>query len=98
MRDRVPYSAYLFYKFGQHHEDPGYPTDDWGEALTHEQMVAQARRMIEEFGFGSIKLKAGVFEPDFEIETLRASEAARSPTTPCASTPMAAGPSRPRGA
>ncbi len=71
VRDRVPYSAYLFYKFARHHEDPGYPTDDWGEALTHEQMVARARRMIEEFGFGSIKLKAGVFDPDFEIETLR---------------------------
>jgi glucarate dehydratase len=35
-------------------------------------MVDQARRMIDEFGFGSIKLKAGVFEPEFEIETLRA--------------------------
>jgi glucarate dehydratase len=71
VRDRVPYSAYLFYKFERHRDDPGYPADDWGEALTHEQMVAQARRMVETCGFGSIKLKAGVFEPDFEIETLR---------------------------
>ncbi len=28
--------------------------------------------MREEYGFGSIKLKGGVFEPDFEIQTLRA--------------------------
>ncbi len=72
VRDRVPYSAYLFYKFGRHKDDPGYPADDWGEALTHDQMVEQARRMCETCGFGSIKLKGGVFEPDFEIETLRA--------------------------
>jgi glucarate dehydratase len=72
VRDSVPYSAYLFYKFGQHKYDPGYPADDWGEAVTHDQMVGEARRMVEEFGFASIKLKGGVFEPDFEIETLRA--------------------------
>ncbi|MGL4444211.1 MAG: enolase C-terminal domain-like protein, partial [Alsobacter sp.] len=72
VRDRVAYSAYLFYKFEKHKEDPGYPADDWGEVLTHEQMVGEARRMVEEYGFGSIKLKGGVFEPDFEIETLRA--------------------------
>ena len=59
VRDRVAYSAYLFYKFEKHRDDPGYPQDDWGEALAHEQMVEQARRMIEDFGFGSIKLKAG---------------------------------------
>lgn len=70
VRDRVPYSAYLFYKFEKHREAP-YEPDDWGEALTHEQVVAQARRMVETYGFGSIKLKAGVFDPDFEIETLR---------------------------
>ncbi len=71
VRDRIPYSAYLFYKFEKHRDDPGYPADDWGDCRTHEQVVGQARRMIEQFGFGSIKLKAGVFEPDFEIETLR---------------------------
>ena len=71
VRDRIPYSAYLFYKFEKHRDDPGYPADDWGECLSHEQVVGQARRMVEQFGFGSIKLKAGVFEPDYEIETLR---------------------------
>ena len=72
VRERVPFSAYLFYKFKQHKDDPGYPADDWGEAIDHAQIVSQAKRMVLEHGFGSIKLKAGVFEPDFEIESLRA--------------------------
>ena len=76
LRDRVPFSAYLFYKFARHAEDPGYPTDSWGEAVTHAQMVEQARRMVRDYGFASLKLKAGVFEPEFEIETLRALKAA----------------------
>lgn len=75
-RERVSYSAYLFYKFAKHRDDPGYAADDWGEVVTHAQMVEEARRMIAENGFGSIKLKAGVYEPDFEIETLRALAAA----------------------
>jgi glucarate dehydratase len=72
VRERVPYSAYLFYKFGRHRDDPGYTADDWGEVVSHDQMVDEARRMVDEYGFGSIKLKAGVYEPEFEIETLRA--------------------------
>ena len=75
VRERVPYSAYLFYKFARHHGDI-VPPDDWGEVLGHAQMVDETRRLIEEFGFGSIKLKGGVFEPEFEIETLRALRAA----------------------
>jgi len=71
VRERVPYSAYLFYKFERHKDDPGYPADDWGEAVDHRQIVEQTKRMVRDCGFGSIKLKAGVFEPDFEIETLR---------------------------
>ena len=50
--------------------------DPWGEALTPEQLVEQARRMIDLHGFGSIKLKAGVFEPELEVEGLRALRAA----------------------
>ncbi|MBI1243843.1 MAG: glucarate dehydratase [Alphaproteobacteria bacterium] len=72
VRDRVAYSAYLFYKFARHKDDPGYPPDDWGEALDHAQIVDQTKRMVNDYGFGSIKLKAGVFDPDFEIESLRA--------------------------
>lgn len=75
VRERVAYSAYLFYKFARHH-DPRDPTDDWGETLTPSQLVAQARRMVEVYGFGSIKLKGGVFAPEVEIEGLRALRAA----------------------
>ena len=72
VRPRVPFSAYLFYKFARHARDPGYPIDDWGEALSHKEMVAQAQRMAREFGFQSLKLKGGVFAPEFEIDTLAA--------------------------
>ena len=76
VRNSVPFSAYLFYKFARHKDDPGYPADPWGEVLSHAQLVAEARRMIDAHGFGSLKLKGGVFEPDFEIATLRALRAA----------------------
>ena len=74
-RDRVPFSAYLFYKYAEHIDKPlssGYPPDPWGEAITPEQLVAQAHRMIAEYGFKSIKLKAGALEPDQEAAGLLA--------------------------
>ncbi|QDC11199.1 glucarate dehydratase [Oceanicola sp. D3] len=69
VRDRVPFSAYLFYKFAAHADGTG---DDWGEALTPEGLVEQARKMIAENGFKAIKLKAGVLEPEEEIAGLEA--------------------------
>jgi glucarate dehydratase len=72
VRERVPFSGYLFYKWAAH---PGEDPDDWGEALTPDQVVAQARRMVDGWGFGSLKLKGGVLAPDHEcaaIEALRA--------------------------
>lgn len=71
VRDAVPYSAYLFFKHARH-VDASYAPDPWGEAITPEQVVAQARRMIGRYGFGSIKLKGGVFEPAHEIACIRA--------------------------
>ena len=70
LRERVPFSAYLFYKFAAHAD--GTAPDAWGEALTPEGLVEQARRMRETYGFDAIKLKAGVLEPEEEIEGLRA--------------------------
>ena len=64
-RDRVPYSAYLFFKPAEHIDRP-YAPDPWGEALTPEQLVAQAQRMIDQYGFQSIKLKAGALPPEQE--------------------------------
>ncbi len=50
IRDQIPFSAYLFFKYAQHADAP-YAPDSWGEALSEEQIVAQARRMIEAYGF-----------------------------------------------
>ena len=80
VRDAVPYSAYLFFKYAEHIDKP-YAPDAWGEAISPAQIVAQARRMIELYGFQSIKLKGGVFEPGHEIECIRALRAA-FPTLP----------------
>ena len=71
VRDAVPYSAYLFFKYATHVESP-YPPDAWGEGISPAQIVEQARRMIGLYGFQSIKLKGGVFEPAHEIACMRA--------------------------
>ncbi|WP_210439078.1 glucarate dehydratase family protein [Nocardioides xinjiangensis] len=71
VRERVPFSGYLFYKWAGH---PGRPDDAWGEALTPDQVVAQAHRMVDGWGFGSLKLKGGVLPPEEEcaaVEALR---------------------------
>ncbi|MET3422617.1 glucarate dehydratase [Actinoplanes tereljensis] len=69
VRDRVPFSAYLFYKWAGH---PGASPDAWGPALDPAGIVAQARSMIDRYGFESIKLKGGVFPPAEEIDAIRA--------------------------
>jgi glucarate dehydratase len=66
-RDRVEFSAYLFYKYAEHADGT---TDRWGPATTPAEIVQQARSMLDEFGFGSIKLKGGVFPPDQEAEAI----------------------------
>ena len=70
-RDRVPFSAYLFYKYAEHIDKP-YAPDPWGEAVAPEQLVEQARRMIDQYGFQSIKLKAGALPPDQEADGILA--------------------------
>ena len=69
VRDEVPFSAYLFYKWAAH---PGAEPDGWGEALDPGGIVAQARRMVGQYGFTALKLKGGVFPPDQEAEAIRA--------------------------
>jgi glucarate dehydratase len=69
VRDRVPFSAYLFYKWAGH---PGAEPDDWGAALDPAGLVAQAHTMIDRHGFESIKLKGGVLPPEEEIAAIRA--------------------------
>ncbi len=67
VRTSVPYSAYLFYKWAAH---PGHEPDEFGEALTPEDIVAQARWMLSAYGFRAIKLKGGVVEPTSEVEAI----------------------------
>jgi glucarate dehydratase len=86
VRETVPFSAYLFYKWAGH---PGDEPDGWGAALDPDGIVAQARRMTEEYGFSAIKLKGGVFPPEEEIEAVRALHKA-FPDTPLRLDPNAA--------
>jgi glucarate dehydratase len=70
VRTQVPFSAYLFYKWAAH---PGSRVaDDWGPALDPDGIVAQAKRMVDGYGFTALKLKGGVFPPAREIEAVRA--------------------------
>ena len=71
VRREVPFSAYLFFKFARHAEPEEAP-DGWGEALTPDTIVAQARRMIDAHGFGSFKLKAGTLPPEVEVASIEA--------------------------
>lgn len=73
-RDAAPFSAYLFYKHGD--------DDEYGECLTPETIVGQARRMVDRYGFREIKLKGGVLEPALEIESMRALRAEFGPAVP----------------
>ncbi|QKV74386.1 glucarate dehydratase family protein [Amycolatopsis sp. Hca4] len=68
-RDAVEFSAYLFYKYGKHIDGR---EDSWGEITTPETLVGSAKRMIDEYGFRSIKLKGGVYEPEQEVDGIRA--------------------------
>ncbi|GAB3995114.1 glucarate dehydratase family protein [Spirosoma daeguense] len=91
MRDRVPFSAYLFYKYEGAGGELGFGTDPnatgWAAArqasgLTPAEIVAQAKAMCAEFGFQSIKLKGGVFEPQQEVDAMFALHEAFGPDIP----------------
>ena len=71
VRDRVPFSAYLFYKHQGGGGDGTYE-DEYGEVLDPQAAVRECRQMVEQYGFREIKLKGGVLDPDQEIETIRA--------------------------
>ena len=72
-RETVPFSAYLFYKWAGH---PGAEPDAYGEALDPEGVVAQAKWIVNEYGFTAIKLKGGVFRPEEEMAAIEALHAA----------------------
>jgi glucarate dehydratase len=90
-RDRVPFSAYLFYKhrgaggelgFGTDPAATGWMAERQSEALTPDDMVRQARAMCHEYGFKSIKLKGGTLPPEVEVATMHALHQAFGPGTP----------------
>jgi glucarate dehydratase len=71
-RDEAPFSAYLFYKHaGGGGIGADAREDEYGEALNPEQMVAQCKQFIANYGFREIKLKGGVLEPSEEIRTIQ---------------------------
>ncbi len=91
VRDRVEFSAYLFYKyegaggalgFGVDPAATGWAAVRQRAALDPEGIVAQAQAMCREFGFKSIKLKGGVFPPDQEIAAILALREAFGADTP----------------
>ncbi|MCY4063978.1 MAG: glucarate dehydratase [Chloroflexi bacterium] len=90
-RERVPFSAYLFYKYEGAGGEFGFESDDSASgwiaarqkaALDPEGIVTQAQAMIEQYGFQSIKLKGGVFEPQQEVDAILALRMAFGPDLP----------------
>ena len=72
VRDKVPFSAYPFYKHaGGGGEGDDEREDEYGEVMTPEALVQEVKQMISKYGFGSVKFKGGVLEPDLEIETVK---------------------------
>jgi len=91
VRDRVPFAAYLFYKpqgaggkleFSIDKNAIGWPKARQASALNPHEMVEQAKAMCKEFGFRSIKLKGGVFDPQVEVDTVFALRDAFGPSVP----------------
>ena len=72
VRDKVPFSAYPFYKHaGGGGEGRDIREDEYGEALSPETLVAQVKQMMKNYGFTSVKFKAGVLDPNEEVETVK---------------------------
>src|SRR5215203_5367046 len=65
LRESVPFASYLFFRYANQR-------DGSGEVRTVEQLVDEARRLKERYGFTSHKLKGGVFHPEYELEAYRA--------------------------
>ncbi len=98
VRDEVPFAAYLFYKYEGAGGALGFDTDPqatgWAAArqaaaLDPAGVVAQAQAMCAAFGFQSIKLKGGVFEPDAEVAAMHALHEVFGPDVPLRHDPNA---------
>ena len=65
LRDRVPFASYCFFRYPN-------PATGEGEVRTIDQVVENARRLKQKYGFRTHKMKGGVFPPDYELEAYRA--------------------------
>lgn len=72
VREKIPFAAYLFYRYAEHIDFDGYPADGMGEVLTPEAIVDEARHFVDLYGFQSLKLKGGVLPPDDELSAILA--------------------------
>ena len=83
VRDKVPFSAYPFFKHaGGGGEGDDAREDEYGEVLTPEAFVAEVKQLVAKYGFGSIKIKGGVLEPDLEIEAVKLLRQELGPAVP----------------
>lgn len=69
VRDEVEFASYLFYRYAD-------PETGVGEVRTVEQLIAHAKSLKVRHGFKTHKLKAGVFPPDYELDSYLALAAA----------------------
>src|SRR5262245_35886695 len=85
VRDEVEFAPYLFYRYAADHpplladrrmvdrRGRGKDAlDDYGGVRTPEAMVRLAARWQQRYGFRVFKLKAGVFDPKLELDTMQA--------------------------
>lgn len=64
LRERVPFAAYLFYRYAAQ--------DGRGGERDGETMVAHAAELVRRHGFGTLKLKGGVYPAEHDLEVLGA--------------------------
>lgn len=82
VRERVPFAAYLFFKHAG--------ADAWGEVMTPDAVVGEAKTMVRRYGFSSLKLKGGVIDPDREADAILLLREAFGPDVPLRLDPNAA--------
>lgn len=64
VRDEIPFAGYLFYRHANAQGE--------GAISNAEEMVAYSRKLVDRYGFQTLKYKNGVQHPDEEIETFKA--------------------------
>ncbi|MBO0821980.1 MAG: glucarate dehydratase, partial [Nocardiopsaceae bacterium] len=76
VRGEVRFAACLSYKWAAHPgggpDRPVAAPDPWGPALGPDSIVAQAKTMVDQYGFTAMKLKGGIYPPDEEVAAIRA--------------------------